>query len=100
MITAVVNRPYPSRIQLPLEGWIGPFTRPTSPPVPFDPTDPEVLEVYVNGIPATVSTASFDSVNNRYLLFMAEPFDPSTAVVQVIHHMPRPPYQYGVPQTN
>jgi hypothetical protein len=97
MITAEVNQPYSNRIQLLLEDWVGPLVQPTSPPAPFDPTDPGVLEVYINGVPATVSTFSFDSVNNRYLLFLAEAFDPSTAVVQAIHHMPSPPYQYGIP---
>lgn len=97
MITAIVNAPYSNRIQLALEGWVGPFVRPLSPPVPFDPTDPKVLEVYIDGRPARVSTFSFDSINNRYLLFMEDAFDPSTAVVQTIHHMPKPPYQYGVP---
>jgi hypothetical protein len=96
-ILAQVNAPFSNRVQLVLECWVGPLVRPTSPPVPFDPTDPKVLEVYINGIPATVKTASFDSVNNRYLLFLAEAFDPSTAVVQAIHHMPSPPYQYGLP---
>jgi hypothetical protein len=94
MVTAVTNLPYPNRIQLVLGTWIGSLIQPTSPPVEFDPTNTEHLEVYVDGLPLVIESASFDPVNNRYLLFAEKAFN-LQGVVQVIHHMPSPPFQYG-----
>ena|SRR5271157_3721224 len=94
MITAMTNAPYPNRIQLILGDWVGPLTQPTSPPTPFDPTNSEHLEVYVNGVLLAIETASFDAINNRYLLFASIQFD-LTGVIQLVHHMPSPPFQYG-----
>ena len=92
MLTAVTNAPYPNRIQLLLGNYIGPLIRPTSPPVEFDPTVD--VEVYVDGIPLVIQNASYDAVNNRYLLFANRPFN-LQGVIQVVHHMPSPPFQYG-----
>ena len=96
MLVAQTNAPYPNRIQLVLGDWIGPLIQPSSPPVEFDPTNPEHLEVYVDGLPLIIQNVSFDSVNNRYLLFADKQFN-LQGVVQVIHHMPDPPFQCGVP---
>ena len=86
-----INSPYSNRIQLVLGDWIGPLTRPTSPPTPFNPmTD---LEIYINGKVTSVTSWSFDSINNRYLLFTGVTIDQS-GVIQVIHHMPSPPFRY------
>ena len=94
MIAAQTNAPYPNRLQLVLGDWIGPLIRPTSPPVEFDPT--KDVEVYVDGVPLDITMASFDALNNRYLLFASKAFD-LQGVIQVIHHMPSPPFQYGAP---
>ena len=96
MITAIVNAPYSNRIQLALGDWIGPLVQPTSPPRLFDPTRKQDLEIYVDGLPVSVKTASYDAVNNRYLLFMDRDIN-LKGVIQVIHHMPKPPFQYSVP---
>lgn len=92
MITAQTNAPYPNRIQLILGDWIGPLIQPSSPPVEFDPT--QDVEIYVDGLLIPVATASYDAINNRYLLFMAQAIN-LQGVIQVIHHMPNPPFQYG-----
>ena len=93
MITAQTNGPYPNRIQLPLGNWIGPFVQPAPGTLgDFDPR--RDLEVYVDGILVPVQTFSYDSINNRYLLFLEKTID-LQGVVQVIHHMPDPPFQYG-----
>ena len=94
MLTATTNAPYPNRLQLMLGDWIGPFIQPASPPVEFDPTNPKHLEVYVDGLPLAIINASYDPVNNRYLLFADKAFN-LQGVIQLIHHMPRPPFQYG-----
>ena len=93
MITAQVNAPYQNRIQLLLGDWIGPLFQ-DGPLGQFDPR--RDLEVYVDGLPVPVQGFSFDVINNRYLLFMAAAIDLQGAV-QVIHHMPSPPFQYGTP---
>ena len=92
MIVAQTNAPYPNRIQLTLGDWIGPLIQPSSPPVEFDPTVD--VEIYVDGLPVAVQTASYDAINNRYLLFMERNIN-LQGVIQVIHHMPSPPFQYG-----
>ena len=88
--TAQINSSYPNRIQLSLGDFIGPLAQPGSPPVDFDPRVD--LEVYIDGSLETVKSFSFDPVNNRYLLFMEKNID-QQAVVQVVHHMPDPPFQ-------
>lgn len=93
MLTTVTNAPYPNRIQLLLGDYIGPLIKPTSPPLEFDPTVD--LEVYVDGIPLVIQNASYDAVNNRYLLFADRPFN-LQGVIQIIHHVPNPPFQYGL----
>src|SRR5208282_668284 len=91
MITAAVNAPYPNRIQVELGlNLIGPFSAGGSPPLgAFDPR--RDLEVWVDGILTPISNFSFDEINNRYLLFTFTAFDQQGSV-QVIHHMPRPPF--------
>ena len=95
MLTATTNGPYPNRIQIGLGNWIGPLIQSSSPPVEFDPTNPKHLEVYVDGLPLPIQNASYDPVNNRYLLFAGKTFN-LQGVVQLIHHMPSPPFQYGI----
>ena len=92
MLTVVTNAPYPNRIQILLGDYIGPLIQPISPPIEFDPTVD--LEVYVDGVPLVIKNASYDAVNNRYLLFADRPFN-LQGIIQVIHHMPSPPFQYG-----
>ena len=93
MIQAFTNNGFPSRIQLTLGDWQGPFAQEgTSPPVLFDPTVD--LEVYVDGEPLKVLSAAYDSINNRYLLYMERAFN-LQGVVQVLYHMASPPFQYG-----
>ena len=74
MITARTNGPYPNRIQLPLGDWIRPFVQPAPGTLgDFDPR--RDLEVYVDGLPVAVQTFSYDSINNRYLLFLEKTID-------------------------
>ena len=87
MITAEVNTPYPSRIQLWLGTLIGPLT--STALGGFDPT--RDLEVYVDGTRLRMQSGTFDSQMNRYVLFATTTFNLS-GVVQVIHHMPSSPF--------
>lgn len=84
----ITNAPYPDRIQLVLTPLLGPFVQ-GGPLGTFDPR--RDLEVYVDGELIPVRTFSFDANNNRYLLFMDRNIN-LQGVVQVVHHMPSPPF--------
>jgi hypothetical protein len=84
----ITNQPYPNRIQWILENYHGPFTQ-VGPYGDFDPR--RDLEVYVDGVLTPVSSFVFDSVNNRYLLYMDREIN-LQGVIQVVHHMPNPPF--------
>lgn len=90
---AVTNAPYPDRIQWLLEEYIGPFVQ-NGPLGELDPR--RDLEVYVDGVLVPVRSFTYDSVNNRYLLYMAEAIN-LQGVIQLVHHMPNPPFSF---QTN
>lgn len=87
-ITATVNRPYPNRVQIHLGTLPGPLlnTRLGD----FDPR--RDVTVYNGGRRMVVDSFTWDPRGNRYLLFTTEPLDFS-AVVQVIHHVPNPPFE-------
>ena len=88
-MTVKTNAPYPNRIQWILgDYYVGPFTQ-DGPLGQFDPR--RDLEVYVDGTLITVRSFVFDGANNRYLLYMSQNFN-LQGVVQVIHHMPNPPF--------
>ena len=87
-MTVETNGPYPNRIQLLLAPVLGPFIQ-NGPLGAFDPR--RDLEVYVDGKLIPVQTFSFDANNNRYLLFMDQAIN-LQGVVQVVHHMPSPPF--------
>ena len=83
--STLTNTPYQNRIQLNLgSGFVGPLQ--SNVLGAFNPA--RDVEVYVDGDLQRVSSASFDPINNRYLIFTAAPFVPGSSVVQVIHHMP------------
>jgi hypothetical protein len=52
--------------------------------------------VWVDGVLLPIQTWAFDANNNRYLIFMAQAID-LKGVIQLIHHVPSPPFQF---QTN
>lgn len=54
------------------------------------------LEIYVDGVPLLVQTSYFDARFSRYLLFMGSTID-LQGVIQVIHHMPSPPFTSAIP---
>ena len=87
-ITAVVNRPMPSRIQLLLgNGISGPLFN-----VVLGMFDPRRdVTVYNGGKPVTISSFTWDPVRNRYLLFMNQEMDLDQPI-QIIHHIPNPPF--------
>ena len=88
------NAPYPNRIQLLLDN-PGPLQAvfQDGPLGGFDPR--RDLEVYVDGTLTTVSTFTFDVPNNRYLLYTQNAIN-LQGVIQVIHHMPNPPFQFSL----
>ncbi len=85
---AQTNLPYSNRIQLVLTPFNGPLTQ-NGPLGSFDPK--RDLEIHVDGVLIPVQTAYFDTVNNRYLLFMLQTFN-LQGMIQVVHHMPSPPF--------
>src|SRR5208282_5581223 len=98
---AVTNAPYTARVQLQLTpaGLTGPLvqfgptgatgTGATGPLGAFDPR--RDLEIYVDGSLIDVLTFSFDTDNNRYLMFADKAID-LQGVIQVVHRMPSPPF--------
>ena len=56
------------------------------------------LELYVDGLPETISSYSYDKATNTYLLYMRRSVT-SDNIVQLIHHMPSPPYLPAVATT-
>jgi hypothetical protein len=87
---AIANAPYPNRLQLVCNPYIGPFEQ-EGPLGLFDPA--RDLSIYVDGVLQTVQTSYFDSVNNRYLIFMTQAFN-LQGFIQVIHHVPNPPFAF------
>lgn len=49
------------------------------------------IEVYVDGILTSVASSSYDVTSNAYHLYLKVPIS-SDNVVQIIHHMPAPPF--------
>lgn len=89
-IFAQTNGPYPNRIALYCNPFIGPFVQPGPGLLGnFDPT--RDLEIYIDGLLTPVRTWSFDQANNRYLMFMEQQIN-LQGVIQVVHHMPNPPF--------
>jgi len=95
MPTAAINAPYPNRITLECAPLVGPFVSEAL--GQFDCT--RDVRVYLNGDPITITSFSFDANNNRYLMYTQAPFlsgieaVDELLVVQVVHHMPSPPFQ-------
>lgn len=87
MITATVNGPYPNRIQLEMDLPTGPFESLVL--GFFDPR--RDLELWVDGKQLVINNFSFDAINNRYLIYTANPFN-LQGIVQLIHHVPNPPF--------
>jgi hypothetical protein len=85
---AQANQPFPNRIQLVLGSFNGPLVQ-LGPLGQFNPQ--RDLQVYVDGVRQTVQSSTYDTVNNRYLLFMASAIH-LQGVIQVIYHVPSPPF--------
>jgi hypothetical protein len=84
-ISLETNAPYPNRIQLILGDQItGPLVGSTR---AFNPSVD--VTVYIDGIAVALANWSFDSANNRYLLYTYAIFDP-TSIVQAVYHMSTP----------
>ena len=98
-ITATVNFPAPSVIQLYLGILRGPLV--SAALGGFDPR--RDLTIFANGVPVSISSCVFDGVNNRYTITMVNPLPWTVStlppLVQIIHHMPSPPFKSSV-ETN
>jgi hypothetical protein len=88
-VQVFVNANYPNRIELDLGSLTGPFV---AGDVPFDPR--QSLEVYIAGVPVAILAFGFDVPNNRYLMFTQNLID-TTAITQVIYHMPATVFTAG-----
>ena len=96
-ITAIFNTPHPDRLQLLLGNLVGPLVSPK-----LGQLDPRRdLGIYINGVKTVPVSFSFDATNNRYLMYFDHniSFDPTLPVIQVIHHIPKPPF-ISLVQTN
>ena len=87
-ISAMVNRPYPRRVQLRLGTLRGPLSSPSA--GEFNPT--RDLRVYNGGERKIIESTAWDGAGNRYLLFLTTDLD-FEAITQVIHHIPNPPFE-------
>lgn len=87
-IFAVVNRPYPNRVQLNLGTLPGPLLNPSL--GDFDPR--RDIQIYNDGKLMTVDSFTWDPKGNRYLIFLTEGLN-FDAVTQVIHHVPNPAFE-------
>jgi hypothetical protein len=97
VMNVVANGPYPNRLQLVLQyPYVGPLTQ-DGPLGLFDPA--RDLQFYCDGALLTVQTSYFDSINNRYLVFMTQAFN-LQGFVQVVHHVPNPPFMSLAAFTN
>jgi hypothetical protein len=85
---AITNSEFPNRIQLLCAPFTGPFTQ-LGPLGAFNPV--RDLQVYVDGTYTPIQSSAFDAANNRYLLYTANAID-YQGIVQVIYHMPNPPF--------
>ena len=85
------NAPFPNRIQLILDGVSGPLVQ-NGPLGQFDPR--RDLELYIDGILTPVYTFTYDVTNNRYLLYTQNAIN-LQGVIQVVHHMPDPPFGFS-----
>lgn len=85
------NQPYLNRIQWILgSDYAGPFVQDG----PLGLLDPRRdLEIYVDGVLTPVLSYTFDTANNRYLMYTERPFN-LQGVIQVVHHMPSPPFKF------
>jgi hypothetical protein len=90
-IQAITNQPYPNRIQIQLGSIQGPFVQ-DGPLGEFNPA--RDLQFYCNGALLTVQNSTFDANNNRYLVYFTQAFN-LQGVIQVVHHMPDPPFQFS-----
>lgn len=88
-LQAIVNEPYPNRIQLICGSWPPPWNNGLR---AFDPTID--LQVYVDGDVLPIVNFSYETNNNRYLLYSANPFN-LQGVIQVVYHIPLPPFFSG-----
>jgi hypothetical protein len=87
-ITATVNRPYPTRVQLHLGTLTGPLLNPR-----FGEFDPRRdIRIYNGGRLMTVDSFTFDPAGNRYLIFLTKGLN-FDVVTQVVHHVPNPPLE-------
>ncbi len=91
-LSAWTNVAFVDRIQLVLNTFTGPLTRPLTDPIfaNFDPR--RDLEICVEGKLIAVRSFAFDVSNNRYLLYMDQAID-LQGVIQIVHHMPSPPFE-------
>jgi hypothetical protein len=88
-VQAITNQPYPNRIQLVITPpFLGPFTQ-AGPLGTFNPV--RDLSIYADGSLQTVQSSNFDTNNNRYLIYLTHAINPQS-FVQVIHHVPNPPF--------
>lgn len=89
IVQALTNGPYPNRIQLVVNSpYFGPFMQ-IGPLGAFNPA--RDLSIYVDGSLQTVQSWAFDGTNNRYLIYLVQAIDPQ-GFVQVVHHVPNPPF--------
>jgi len=90
MLYVQTNGPYANRIALYCAPFIGPFIQPGPGTLGmFNPI--RDLQIWIDGAETPIQTWSFDSANNRYLLFTETQIN-LQGVIQVVHHMPNPPF--------
>jgi len=90
IVQAYTNGVYPNRIQLVITSpFFGPFSQ-AGPLGAFNPA--RDLNIYVDGSLQTVQSWAFDTTNNRYLIYFVQVINPQ-GFVQIVHHVPNPPFQ-------
>jgi len=87
-LTALFRTPYPDRLEVLIQGLNGPLISDTL--GLFNPM--RDLTIYAGGHKVSITGFAWDPDNSRYILYLIEDISQWASRIQVIHHVPNPPF--------